>query len=160
MRNASLAAAAALEGRAGRAVRLWAAADALHETAGSRRLPRARRYEPHIAAMRARLGEDACARAEAEGRAMTPEQAVAYALADAVEDAAPPAAPLPEPLTARELEVLRLMAAGHGNAAIAARLSVAVSTVKTDVNAIFGKLGATSRTQAVARARALGLLAD
>ena len=52
------------------------------------------------------------------------------------------------------------MAAGQANPEIAARLYVAVSTVKTDVNAIFGKLGATSRTQAVARARALGLLAD
>ena len=75
----------------------------------------------------------------------------------------PPAAtdqPLPEPLTPHELEVLRLLAAGHANAEIAARLHVAVSTVKTHVNALFGKLGATSRTQAVARARALGLLRD
>ena len=52
------------------------------------------------------------------------------------------------------------MAAGHANPEIAARLYVAVSTVKTYVNTIFGKLGATSRTQAVARGRALGLLAD
>ncbi len=71
-----------------------------------------------------------------------------------------PAPPLPEPLTPREREVLRLMGAGLPNAAIAARLHVAVSTVKTYVNGIFGKLGATSRTGAVARARALGLLAD
>ena len=49
------------------------------------------------------------------------------------------------------------MAAGHANAEIAARLYVAVSTDKTYVNALFGKLWATSRTQAVARARALGL---
>ena len=106
-----LAAAAALEGRAGRAVRLWAAAGALHEAGGSQRMPRARRYEPHIAAMRAELGEAACVGAVAAGRAMTPEQAVAYALADAAEDSAPPSAPatppaaaaqpLPEPLTPR-----------------------------------------------------------
>ena len=62
------------------------------------------------------------------------------------------------PLTDRELEVLRLMAAGHSNTDIARALVVAVSTVKTHVNRIFGKLGATSRTQAVARARELQLL--
>ncbi len=63
-------------------------------------------------------------------------------------------------LSPRELDVLRLMAEGRSNGEIAARLYVAVSTVKWHVNALFGKLGATSRTQAVARARALGLLAD
>ena len=52
------------------------------------------------------------------------------------------------------------MAAGHANPEIAARLSVAVSTVKTDADVLFGTLGATGRTQAVARARTLGLLAD
>ena len=56
--------------------------------------------------------------------------------------------------------MLRLLAAGQANPEIAARLYAAVSTVKTYVNALFGKLGATSRTKAVARARALGLLAD
>ena len=66
--------------------------------------------------------------------------------------------PLLEPLTDRELEVLRLMAAGRSNTEIAQALIVAVSTVKTHVNRIFGKLGVTSRTQAVARARELHLL--
>jgi LuxR family transcriptional regulator, maltose regulon positive regulatory protein len=50
---------------------------------------------------------------------------------------------------------MRLMATGHANAEIATQLYVAVSTDKTDVNALFGKLGATSRSQAVARARGL-----
>jgi LuxR family maltose regulon positive regulatory protein len=66
---------------------------------------------------------------------------------------------LPEALTARELAVLRLIADGLANPEIAACLFVSVSTVKWYVNAIFGKLAVTSRTQAVARARALGLLA-
>ncbi len=67
---------------------------------------------------------------------------------------------LPEPLTAREREVLGLLATGLANPAIAARLFIGVGTVKTHINRLFAKLGATSRIQAVARARELGLLAD
>jgi LuxR family transcriptional regulator, maltose regulon positive regulatory protein len=59
---------------------------------------------------------------------------------------------LVEPLTDRELEVLRSIAAGQSNSEIAQALFVAVSTVKTYLNRIFGKLGVTSRTQAVERA--------
>lgn len=65
---------------------------------------------------------------------------------------------LVEPLTERELEVLRLIAAGASNQKVAGSLVVGVSTVKTHVNRIFRKLEVTSRTQAVARARALRLL--
>jgi ATP/maltotriose-dependent transcriptional regulator MalT len=63
-----------------------------------------------------------------------------------------------EPLSERELEVLRLIAEGCTNQEIADRLVVALSTVKTHINNIYGKLGVQSRTQALARARALGLL--
>jgi len=66
--------------------------------------------------------------------------------------------PLVEPLTERELEVLRLIAAGRSNAQIAQVLVVAVSTVKAHVNHLFGKLAVTSRTQAIARAQELDLL--
>lgn len=65
---------------------------------------------------------------------------------------------LVEPLSGRERDVLRLIAEGDDNGAIAARLFVATSTVKTHVNRIFAKLGVTSRAAAIARARALGLL--
>ena len=68
------------------------------------------------------------------------------------------AQPLVEPLSERELEVLRLLAAGHDNAAIARELVVAVSTVKAHVNHIFGKLGVGSRLEAALRARQLNLL--
>ncbi len=76
-----------------------------------------------------------------------------------------PTAPVPaqsllDPLTERELEVLRLIAAGLSNRAIAARLVLALSTVKSYVNTIYGKLQVESRTQAVARARALHLLSE
>ena len=63
-----------------------------------------------------------------------------------------------EPLSEREIEVLRLIAAGRSNQEIARELYVAVSTVKTHINNIYGKLGVGSRTQALARARELGLL--
>ncbi len=65
---------------------------------------------------------------------------------------------LVEALSARELEILRLVAAGHSNQAIADRLVVAVSTVKKHVNNIYGKLDVQSRTQALARAHDLNLL--
>ena len=58
------------------------------------------------------------------------------------------------------MEVLHLIAAGLSNRAIAARLVLAVSTVKSYVNTIYGKLQVESRTQAVARARALHLLSE
>jgi LuxR family maltose regulon positive regulatory protein len=68
------------------------------------------------------------------------------------------AQPLVEPLSERELEVLRLIADGFSNAEIAGRLVIAQGTVKRHINNIYGKLGVQSRTQAVAKARELGLL--
>jgi len=65
---------------------------------------------------------------------------------------------LMEPLTNRELEILRLIAAGQSNAEIGRRLYLALSTVKGHNLRIFGKLQAQNRTEAVARARELGLL--
>jgi len=103
---------------------------------------------------------------EAHAHRITPEY-VAKILAAFPDDRQPTVQPsssvhrppsLGEPLTDRELEVLRRIAAGQSNTAIAQALVVAVSTVKTHINRIFGKLGVTSRTQAVARARELDLL--
>ncbi|MCB0020545.1 MAG: hypothetical protein KDE09_22285, partial [Anaerolineales bacterium] len=71
----------------------------------------------------------------------------------------PPASSLVETLSRRELEVLHLIAAGYNNQEIADSLVVAVSTVKKHINNIFGKLAVNSRTQAVAQARSLGLIA-
>jgi LuxR family maltose regulon positive regulatory protein len=65
---------------------------------------------------------------------------------------------LAEPLTGRELEVLRLIAAGKSNQRIAHDLVVALDTVKKHVTHVLGKLGAANRTEAVARARDLGLI--
>jgi LuxR family maltose regulon positive regulatory protein len=65
---------------------------------------------------------------------------------------------LVEPLSERELQVLRLVSQGLSNGEIAARLVVSLGTVKTHVHSILDKLGVGSRTQAVARARELNLL--
>jgi two-component system, NarL family, nitrate/nitrite response regulator NarL len=65
---------------------------------------------------------------------------------------------LAEELTPRELEVLRLMAEGLPNKTIAIRLGISEHTVKFHVNAILGKLGVGSRTEAVVRATRLGLI--
>ena len=66
---------------------------------------------------------------------------------------------LVEQLTSRELEVLDMLAAGRSNQAIAAQLVVSLDTVKKHVSHLLGKLGAANRTEAVARARHLGLIA-
>jgi LuxR family maltose regulon positive regulatory protein len=63
-----------------------------------------------------------------------------------------------EPLTERELDVLRLLAEGHSNQEIAARMVVSLNTVKKHTSNLYSKLEVTSRTQAIARARDLGLL--
>jgi LuxR family maltose regulon positive regulatory protein len=84
-----------------------------------------------------------------KARAVPPQQVPAVAVA---------APELAEPLTDRELQVLALLAAGISNQQIASELVVALETVKKHVSHILAKLGAANRTQAVARARALGLL--
>jgi LuxR family maltose regulon positive regulatory protein len=71
---------------------------------------------------------------------------------------APGVPPLLDPLTKRELEVLRMLTEGSSNAAIATALVVEVGTAKKHVYNACRKLGAQNRTQAVARARALRLL--
>ena len=88
-----------------------------------------------------------------------------YAAAKQLIGKAPPAATpawlpaaLVEPLTRREVEILRLIAAGMRNQEIAEQLFISLSTVKRHVANAYGKLGASHRTEAVARANALDLL--
>jgi ATP/maltotriose-dependent transcriptional regulator MalT len=69
-----------------------------------------------------------------------------------------PARSLLEPLTERELEILRLLVAGLSNAAMAQELVITVGTVKSHISHIYGKLGVQSRSQAIARAHSLHLL--
>ncbi|HET9222025.1 MAG TPA: LuxR C-terminal-related transcriptional regulator, partial [Roseiflexaceae bacterium] len=71
----------------------------------------------------------------------------------------PQCSSLVESLSEREVEVLRLIASGASNQAIAGALVISIGTVKSHINHILGKLAASNRTEAVSRARKLGLLA-
>jgi len=86
------------------------------------------------------------------GRPDTPLQA------NATPSTGNPQPTLLEPLSQRELEILRLIAQGFSNQAIAARLFLALNTVKGHNRVLFDKLQVESRTEAVARAHDLGLL--
>lgn len=66
--------------------------------------------------------------------------------------------PLVDPLTEREIDVVRLLADGRSNREIAQALVLAEGTVKNHVTSVLSKLGARDRTQAALRARALGLI--
>ena len=101
--------------------------------------------------------------AEAAARGVMPEYvgrllAAFNAEPRALASAAPFPQHLSEPLSPRELEVLQLIAQGLSNSEIAKRLHLALDTVKGHNRRIFEKLGVQRRTEAVARARALGLL--
>ena len=65
---------------------------------------------------------------------------------------------LPDPLTPRELEIMRLICKGYSNPELADELVVTVNTIKKHTSNIYGKLGVRSRTQAIARAHDLGLV--
>lgn len=84
--------------------------------------------------------------------------AVSGPVANAVRSVHPLPAEVAEPLTARELDVLRLLALGLANKQIAARLKISEHTVKFHVAAILGKLGASGRTEAVAIGIRTGLI--
>jgi DNA-binding NarL/FixJ family response regulator len=73
-------------------------------------------------------------------------------------DSGDPAAQAVGELTAREIEVLRMLAEGLGNKEIASRLGVTDHTIKFHISSILGKLGAASRTEAVTMGVRMGLI--
>ena len=134
------------------AARLWGAAEVLREAIGAPRPPFERvRYERAVTAARAQLGEKSFATAWAEGRTMTPEQALAsqgpVKLSTALSSISPvkPATTYPDGLTAREVEVLRLVAQGLTNEQVAEQLVISPRTVNTHLTSIFSKIGVSSR---------------
>jgi predicted ATPase/DNA-binding CsgD family transcriptional regulator len=144
------------------AVHLWGAAEALREgTGASPALVDRADYERAVATARTQLGEQAFAAAWAEGRGMTPELALAargsVALpgsAKSASHAAPssrivsPAPTYPDGLTAREVEVLQLLAQGLTDAQIAKQLIISPRTVNNHLTSIYGKIQVTSRSAA------------
>src|SRR5437016_380718 len=148
---------------------LWGAAERYREVSNAtlplvERLGRARRIEQ----AKSLVGERVFAEKWAEGRKMTAEQAIAVPPTHGwTSHAQKPERgklgqsstkqPLLDPLSQRELEVLQLLAAGASNQEIATALVVAPGTVKLHVSHILSKLGVKSRTQAIVRARDLGL---
>ena len=139
------------------AARLWGAAESLREAIGIPMPPVYRAdYERSVASARTRLGERIFAAAWTEGRLMTPEQALAAETrvmkpSSGEPAAAPPAkSPLtyPDGLTAREVEVLRLVAQGLTNEQVAQQLVISPRTVDTHLTSIYSKIGVSSRSAA------------
>jgi DNA-binding CsgD family transcriptional regulator len=130
------------------AARIFGAAEALLETAGDPLYAHAQDragYERAVDALRSRLDEEAFRAAWTAGRAMEMERAVGYALRP-MKPSVPPARPAG--LSAREVEVLRLVANGMTNAQVAKELFISPNTVNRHLNSIYGKLGVSSRVAA------------
>jgi DNA-binding CsgD family transcriptional regulator/tetratricopeptide (TPR) repeat protein len=143
------------------AVRLWGMSNALREAIGTP-IPTIDRpdYERSVAAARNRLGERTFAATWAEGRSMTLEQVLAGLTAlpipiPAEPRSAPPATKrvtYPAGLTAREVEVLRLVAQGLTDAQVAEKLVISPRTVSTHLTSIYAKIQVSSRSAATAYA--------
>lgn len=155
-----LAAAVAMQGNERLAALLFGAAEALREAVGAFVLPLYRaEYDRGVAAARAGLTEATFNAAWREGRAMTPEQAVEYVLS--IQEAAPDlskdttVSPL---LSAREVEVLVLVAEGMTDPQVAERLYLSPRTVGQHLRSIYRKLGVPSRAAAATEALQRGLI--
>jgi non-specific serine/threonine protein kinase len=145
-----LASIAGAEGSIARAACLWGAEEALLEkieAAVYTYVPHRSLHRSRVATARARLGEEAFATAWAEGRAMSLEQAMEYALDRST---TPQTAPetYPAGLSAREVEVLSLVAQGMTNAEVARKLFISSRTVGWHLGSVYRKLGFSSRTEA------------
>jgi predicted ATPase/DNA-binding CsgD family transcriptional regulator len=154
-----LAGVVAAQGELTWAARLWGTAEALRDPMGTPLPPVYRAgYDQSVAAARAQLGEKAFAAAWAEGHAMTPDQALAAqgpvtlpTPTSAERTSTSPTKPVityPNDLTAREVEVLRLLAQGLTDTQIAEQLVISPRTVNTHLTSIYGKIQVSSRSGA------------
>jgi len=146
-----LAAAISMQGHYRRAALLFGAAEALREAVGAFVLPLYRaEYDRGVAAARAGLDESTFAAAWSEGRAMTPEEAVEHALGK--QEAAPASPKDTSLLSAREVEVLVLVAEGLTDPQVAQRLYLSPRTVGQHLRSIYRKMGVPSRAAAAREA--------
>jgi len=132
-----------------RATVIASSAIVVFEAVGARSSAAAARLDSLIAAARAALGAATVTGLVAEGARLSPHQA-AHLAAESAAMSAPPGCTWPGPLTKREREVARLVAAGLSNRAIGAQLFITEATAARHVANIFGKLGFSSRAQVVA----------
>jgi non-specific serine/threonine protein kinase len=145
------------------AARLYGAVDAVLEITGALPVMALPSFEPVRAAVRAVLGEALFAAAWSYGHALPPVEVLAEAergvisAGPAADDTRTERSEAPSRLTARELDVLRLVAAGHSNREIATALFVTQRTAATHVSHILSKLGVGSRSEAAAWAVRYGL---
>ena len=107
-------------------------------------------YGRSVAAARTQLGEKAFTAAWAEGRTMTPEHVFTARGPATIATSTLAKSPTtyPDGLTAREVEVLRLVAQGLTNEQVAEQLVISPRTVNTHLTSIFGKIGVSSRSAA------------
>jgi non-specific serine/threonine protein kinase len=134
-----------------RAARLLGAAEAAYPLVDVPGLvPYSSLVDQAVTSLRAKLGQQRFAAALADGRGLGTEGAVAEALmtADGADTAPRRVTDAPDGLTAREVEVLRLLAAGHSNPEIAAALVLSVKTVERHLANAYVKIGARSRVEA------------
>ncbi|CAN5657199.1 LuxR family transcriptional regulator [soil metagenome] len=146
-----LASVAGAKGNILRAARLWGAEEALlekFEAAAYTYVPDRSLHLSRVAAARARLDEEEFEAAWAEGRTMTSEQAIEYALDRSAKPEIGSPETYPAGLSAREAEVLRLVANGLSNAEVAEKLFLSSRTVDWHLGSIYRKLGLHSRTEA------------
>jgi predicted ATPase/DNA-binding CsgD family transcriptional regulator len=147
-----LAGVVAAQGECIWAARLWGVAEAMREESAAPMPPIERAdYERALATARAQLGEKAFAAAWKAGRAMTLEQALASqepVTATQQSSLVPPRPAYPDGLTAREVEVLRLVAVGMTDAQVAEQLILSPRTVQGHLRSIYNKLNVTSRSAA------------
>ncbi len=150
-----LAVVVAAQGEPTWAARLWGTAEAQREAYGTPLAPVYRAdYEQAVAAARTQLGEQPFAAAWTEGRSMTPEQvlaargAVTVPVQPQATGSVKSLSTYPDGLTAREVEVLCLVAQGLSNAEIADQLIISLLTVKAHMRSLYNKLGISSRSAA------------
>src|SRR5262249_55533149 len=150
-----LAALEAGQGAPGLAARLWGTAEVQREVMGTPMHPVYRpNYKQAVAQARATLGEQAFRTAWAAGRGMSPQQALATREGPEGATSMPQLPPAtqsptyPAGLTAREVEVLRLLARGWTDAQIAEHLVISPRTVNPHTTSLYSKLNVSSRAAA------------